>query len=131
MDCGLNSKESRDSLTKVTGRNGTRDSRLSDLDLVDQIKVAYDLIWAAASESGGSGGKGVRAAARLAGGAFPRRRMTGESVLGAAGLRLGWGLAVEDARGTCSPPGVRVGFGEVRSTEFGGHGGSGRRNLPV
>ena len=129
MDCGLNSKESRDSLTKVTGRTGTHDSRPSDLDLADQIKVAYDLIWAAASESGGSGGKGVRAAARLAGGAFSRRRTTGESVLGAAGLRLGWGLAVEDARGTCSPPGVRVGFGEVWSTEFGGHGGSGRRGL--
>ena len=55
--------------------------------------------------------------------------MAGESVLGAAGLRLGWGLAVEDARGTCSAPGVRVGFGEVRSTELGGHGGSGRRDL--
>ena len=101
MDCGLNSKESRDSLTKVTGRTGTRDSRPSDLELADQIKVAYDLIWAAASESGGSGGKGVRAVARLAGGAFPWRRTTGESVMGAAGLRLGWGLAVEDARGTC------------------------------
>ena len=129
MDCGLNSKESRDSLTKVTGRTGTRDSQPSDLDLADQIKVAYDLIWAAASESGGSGGKGVRAAERLAGGAFPRRHTTGESVLGAAGLCLGWGLAVEDARGTCSPPGVQVGFGEVRSTAFGGHGGSGRRGL--
>ena len=68
MDCGLNSKESRDSLTKVTGRTGTRDSQLSDLDLADQIKVAYDLIWAAASESGGSGGK------RGAGGGATRRR---------------------------------------------------------
>ena len=52
---------------------------------MEHIKVAHDLIWAAASESGGSGGKGVRAAARLAGGAFPRRRMTGESVLGLQG----------------------------------------------
>ena len=129
MDCGSNSKESRDSSTKVIGRTGTCDSRPSDLDLANQIKVAYDLIWAAASESGGSGGKGVRAAARLAGGAFLRWRTTGESVLGAAGLCLGWGLAVEDARGTCSPPGVRVGFGEVRSTEFGGHGGAGQRGL--
>ena len=60
---------------------------------------------------------------------LPRRRMAGESVLGAAGLRLGWGLAVEDARGTCSPPEVRVGSGEVRSAEFIGHGGSGRRDL--
>ena len=73
LDCGLNSKESRDSLTKVTGRTGTRDSRPSDLDLADQIKVAYDLIWAAASESGGSGGKGVRAAARSRGGARPEK----------------------------------------------------------
>ena len=122
-------KNYRDSLAKRTGQTGTRDPQPLDLDLADQIKVAYDLIWAATSESGGSGGKGVRAAARLAGGAFPWRRMTGESVLGAAGLRLGWGLAVEDARGTCSPLGVRAGFGEVRSTEFGGHGGSGRRGL--
>ena len=73
MDCGLKCKESSDSLTKVTGRTGTRDSQPSDLDLADQIKVAYDLIWAAASESGGSGGKGVRAAARSRGGARPEK----------------------------------------------------------
>ena len=42
-------------------------------------------------------------------------------------MSRGW--AVEDARGTCSPPGVLVKFGEIRSTEFGGHGGSGRRGL--
>ena len=44
-----------------------------------------------------------RAAAGLAGGALPRRRTTGESVLGAAGLRLGWGLAVEVASGMRNP----------------------------
>ena len=69
------------------------------------------------------------AAAEVTGGALPRQRTTGESVLGATGLSLGWGLAVEDARGTCSPPEMRVGSGEVRSTEFSGHGGSGRRGL--
>ena len=120
MDCGLKSKESRDSLTKVTGRTSIRYSRPSDLDLVDQIKVAYDLIWAAASESGG----GATRRRRVPAAAHDRRKCSG-----AAGLRLGWGLAMEDARGTCSPPGVRVGFGEVRSMEFGGHGGSGRRGL--
>ena len=73
MDCGLKSKESRDSLRKVTGQTGTRESHPSDLDLADQIKVAYDIIWAAASESGGSGGKGVRAAARSRGGARPEK----------------------------------------------------------
>jgi len=30
-----------------------------------------------------------------------------------------------------NPPRVRVGFGEVRSTKFGDHGGSGRRSSPV
>ena len=78
MDCGLNSKESRDSFTKVRGRTGTRDSRPSDLDLVDQIKVAYDQIWAAASELAAQGEKGCgrrrdSPAARSRGGARPEK----------------------------------------------------------
>ena len=77
----------------------------------------------------GEGGAG--AAAQSAGDACPRRGFAGVEQSGAPGAYLGWGLAVEHARGMCSPPGVRVGFGEVRSTEFGGHGGSGRRSLPA
>jgi len=44
---------------------------------------------------------------------------------------LGWGLAVELPCGMGNPPRVRVGFGEVRSTKFSDHGGSGRRSSPV
>jgi len=91
--------------------------------------LGLDLIVAVRFGSVGYRQREARVAAGLTGGALPQRCTTGESVLGAAGLRLGWGLAVEDARGTCSPPEVRVGSGEVRSTEFIGHGGSGRRDL--
>ena len=42
---------------------------------------------------------------------------------------MGCGLAVELVRSVAKPPRVRVGFGEFRSMEFGGHGGSGRRGL--
>ena len=66
---------------------------------------------------------------RNAGDTCPRRGFAGVEQSGAPGAYSGRGLAVEHARGTCSPPGVRVGFGEVRSAEFGGHGGSGRRGL--
>ena len=90
----MNSKESRDSLTKVTGRTGKRDSRPSDLDLADQIKVAYNLIWAAASESGGSGGKGVRAAARSRGGARPEKVFWGLQGSAWAGV-WPWRMLVE------------------------------------
>ena len=88
--------------------------------------MALDLIAVVRFGSGGYRQRETRAAAGLAGGALPQRRTTGESILGAAGLRLGWCLSVEDARGTRSPPEVRVGSGEVWSTEFIGHGGSGR-----
>ena len=33
--------------------------------------------------------------------------------------------------GMGNPPRVRVGFGEVQSTKFGDHGGSGRRSSPA
>ena len=77
--------------------------------------MGLDLIVAVRFGSGGYRQRETRAAAGLAGGALPRWRTTGESILGAAGLRLGWGLSVEDARGTCSPPEVRIVSGEVRS----------------
>ena len=51
--------------------------------------------------------------------------------LGLPGGYLGWGLAVELYRGMGNPPRVRVGFGEVRSTKFGDHGGEVRRRVGV
>ena len=69
----MNSKESRDSLTKVTGRTGTHDSWPLDLDLVVQICSDRVLIGGIHAGSDGSGGFGRGAAAERAGGVLPRR----------------------------------------------------------
>ena len=67
VDCGLNSKKCRGFLAKRIGRTGIYARGPLDLDLVDQICWALDLIVAADSGSGGQEGLDARAAAELAG----------------------------------------------------------------
>ena len=56
-------------------------------------------------------------------------KLAGVGRSGDSELGLAWDLAVEHARGTRSPPGALVGFGDAWSLELGDDGGSGRRGL--
>ena len=67
QDCGLNLGKLKGSLAKSTGRTGIFDSGPSDRDLADQIGSAHILIGAVDSGSSGSGRKGERPAAGVAG----------------------------------------------------------------
>ena len=106
-------------------------------------------IWIVGSRSDGLGFKGAGsnrgrrfsiewlraitaiAAAGIAGGLFPAAARHRRCPIRHSGGYLGWGLAVELYCGMGNPPRGRVGFGEVRSTKFGDHGGSGRRSSPA
>ena len=67
QDCGLNLGKLKGSLAKSTGRTGIFDSGPSDRDLADQIGSAHILIGAVDSGSSGSGRKGERPVAGVAG----------------------------------------------------------------
>jgi len=77
MDCGLNLGKLKGSLAKSTSRIGIFDSGPSDRDLADQIGSALNLIGAVDSGSNGSGRKGERPAAGVAGDSAPRREIAG------------------------------------------------------
>jgi len=77
QDCGLNLGKLKGSLAKSTGRTGIFDSGPSDRDLADQIGSAHILIGAVDSGSSGSGRKGERPAAGVAGDSAPRREIAG------------------------------------------------------
>ena len=100
-----------------------------DLDQKAQICWESDLIACVRNKSDGPGALGARAAAERTEPNGARGSSPEFTKSGTPGVGLSRGWAVEDARGTCSPPGVLVRFGEVRSTDFGGHGGSGRRGF--
>ena len=100
-----------------------------DLDQKAQIRWESDLIACVRNRSDGPGALGARAAAERTERSSARGSSLEFAKSGTPGVGLSRGWAVEDARGTCSPPGVLVRFGEVRSTDFGGHGGSGRRGF--
>ena len=125
----MNSKESRDSLTRVTGRTGTHDSRPLDLDLVVQIYSHWVLIGGVHAGSDGSGGFGRGAAAERAGGMFPRPVIAGDGQSGVPVAGLDRGLALEHIRGTRRPLGHSTGRCGAGSLELGDDGGSGRRGL--
>ena len=77
QDCGLNLGKLKGSLAKSTGRTGIFDPGPSDRDLADQIGSAHILIGAVDSGSSGSGRKGERPAAGVAGDSAPRREIAG------------------------------------------------------
>ena len=77
QDCGLNLGKLKGSLAKSTGRTGIFDSGPSDRDLADQIGSAHILIGTVDSGSSGSGRKGERPAAGVAGDSAPRREIAG------------------------------------------------------
>ena len=89
-----------------------------------------DLIWVACLGSDGQGGLGCWAAALNAGVGFRGGGFAGGGQIRHSGVGLGWGWAVEDARGTCSQLGYlgrRCGAGRMA---LDGEGDSGRRVLP-
>ena len=90
-----------------------------------------DLISATGNGSDGQDRMGARCGGGTRRSRAPRRRARRRRPIRRSGGYLGWGLAVELYCGMGNPPRVRVGFGEVRSTKFGDHGGSGRRSSPV
>ena len=75
MDCGLNSRKGKGSLTKVPGRTGKIGSGRLDLDRTVQIRLDLDLISSVAFGLDGSDPKGVR------GGGAARRRPRSAAVL--------------------------------------------------
>ena len=74
MDCGLNSRKGKGSLTKVPGRTGKIGSGRLDLDWTVQIGLDLDLISSIAFGLDGSDPSGRGAAAEHAGDSVPRRR---------------------------------------------------------
>ena len=101
VDGGFISKEFRDCLTKSPQRTGTRGYRPSDLDLAARTRFVLDLISFVGFRTGGSGRKGVRAAAGLAGAELLRRSSAGVGQIGRSearfGLRFGRGWSTRCA----------------------------------
>ena len=110
-------------------RRGTRGSDPLDRDPAAQKGSGLDLIRRVEPRSGGSGRKGARAAARLAGKSFPRRRLAGDAQSGVPVAGLDSGLALGLVRGMRSPLGLRAGLDRGSGGVREGAGGCARRSI--
>ena len=103
MDCGLDSKEPRDSLAKMPGRRGMHGSDPLDNDPAAQIKNVRDLIWCAKLRSGGPGPKGARGGGTACRSSAPWRRSTGVGGLVATVGIWACGLVQKKVHDTSKP----------------------------
>ena len=79
VDCGLNSRESRDSYAKRTDRTIIYRSRPQDSELAGWIGSTYDLIWSVGFGSDGQSASRATAAAERHRSSAPRWRAAGGS----------------------------------------------------
>jgi hypothetical protein len=149
MDCGLISKNSRDSLAKARALTGIFDRRLSDLDQTVRSPIGGAgrggsdgpiLIWDRSNLDrpftigrpgpiGTLGGGAVTMATPFRGGAA--RGSSDFTVNGASGVKSSGAWVCRNQCDTRDPPGALSGPSGARGCARGGRGGSARRRSPA